>query len=38
LHAARLRLRLRDERESRTFEAALPAELTRILERLRTED
>jgi 23S rRNA pseudouridine1911/1915/1917 synthase len=38
LHAARLRLRLRDERESRTFEAALPAELTRVLERLRTED
>jgi len=37
LHAARLQLRLLEEKELRTFEAPLPAELAQVLERLRTE-
>jgi len=37
LHATRLQLRLLEEKELRTFEAPLPAELAQVLERLRTE-
>lgn len=36
LHAYRLKLRLPEETETRTFEAALPAGLNRVLEELRT--
>ncbi|MBN1145901.1 MAG: RluA family pseudouridine synthase [Anaerolineales bacterium] len=36
LHAARLRLRLSGEKEPRSFEAPLPAELASVLEALRT--